>query len=149
WRAHASAIGDVAVSPDGLRLASGGADGTVKIWAETGVPISTQKGFAPIGRLAFSGDGRHPIVASRDGRVSTVQAADGKRLRGLEGLGEMVFDSESRRLAALSFDHNLKVLDTATGRSLFTTPVAVQVFPGGTAVRCLALSPDGRLLASG
>ncbi len=42
---HSSSVESVAVSPDGLKIASGSWDDTIKIWnAETGDVIHTLKG---------------------------------------------------------------------------------------------------------
>jgi serine/threonine protein kinase len=60
----------VAFSKDGRRLASGGADGEVRVWDADGKPVATFKGHA--GRvlgLAFASDGKSLSSGAADGTI--------------------------------------------------------------------------------
>jgi WD40 repeat protein len=73
WRAegHAAPVVSVAFDPDGKRLASGGADGEVRVWdAVTGEPVATLRGHS--GRvlaLAFAPGGAGLASGAADGTV--------------------------------------------------------------------------------
>src|SRR2546427_3907116 len=68
---HADLVNTVAFSPDGKRLASGSADGIVKLWdAATGQELLTLKGHTDIVfSVAFSPDGKRLASGSLDRTV--------------------------------------------------------------------------------
>lgn len=70
-RGHAGEITDLAITPDGNRLASASLDGTVRIWdLKTGLEVLTLDEHAGgVEGLAFSPDGRRLASANHDGTI--------------------------------------------------------------------------------
>jgi WD40 repeat protein len=72
----------VALSADGGLLASGGLDGTVRLWQITdGQMLATLDGHAgPVNGVALNADGRLLASGGRDGTVRMWDASTGGRL---------------------------------------------------------------------
>jgi WD40 repeat protein len=69
-KGHTGTVFCLSFSPDGKRLATGGLDGTVKIWdVATGQETLTLKGIGMVTSLAFSPDGRRVLSAHMGGTV--------------------------------------------------------------------------------
>lgn len=139
----------VAASPDGERVASGDAAGRVRLWdATSGAPLGDLVGHESfVAAVAFDpSDGRRLLSVSRD---RTVREWD---LEGLHEVSRIVRPEEVWSIA-LSPDGAWFAIGTHAG--------TVEVGRRGKGdvkwssrghrygVECLAISPDGRLLASG
>ena len=95
-RGHEKAVICLAFHPDGNRMASGGTDGTVRVWdlaSRRAIQVIRGTG-GPIHAVAFSPDGRW--LASGDAR-------GGLRLRDLETGGERVLAGHDSGLWSLAF----------------------------------------------
>ena len=117
---HAAKVTTIAASPDGASIASGGWDGTVRLWnVETGVEQRTLRPQANVNAVAFSPDGRTVVSAGADGKLtvwSTV--AGGEPLREFGGGFPVValsFATDGRSLLAASADMTVRQWDPETG----------------------------------
>jgi WD40 repeat protein len=142
----ANALGGVAFSPDGARLAGAGL-GRVEVWdASTGRPVSLLQG--PSGwvyGVSYSPDGARLASGSVDGTVTVWDVATGRQLVSLRGHTRAVTGvafGPGGRLASGSEDGTVRVWDADRGLPLFT-------LSGAKVVAGVAFSPDGRLLAGG
>jgi RNA polymerase sigma factor (sigma-70 family) len=150
---HRSLLQAVAFSPDGQRLASGGDDDRVLLWATaTGKQTRCLGGHrGRVGALAFSPDGR-VLAAATNGTVEHClrlwDTGTGALLRRIErgycDTSSVAFSPDGRTVTAAGGEQPVRLWEVATGQQRFT--FAKQ---RGWWVRCVAFSPDGRYLAAG
>ena len=126
--ADVTAVGDLALLPDGSGYFTGGADRTLKQWSSDGTPIKTLSTLAaPIRHVSVSPDGKRvaaggdPLSSSKE--VRGFQVADSKQLYSVQmpaGVTAMGM-SGNNRLAVTDSGKALHWFDSATGRLLETS----------------------------
>jgi WD40 repeat protein len=164
---HPGGVWGVALSADGELLATGGADGTVRLWSlaslgdrrdtmlgmqETSIvsPMATLEGHTSgVWRVALSSDGQLLISAGADGTVRLWEPGTGRLVAILQGhthagaIWGLALSADGTLLASGGAEGALRLWEASTGRPL-------AILRGRTgAVWGVAMSADGELLASG
>ncbi len=141
---HGGEVRSVALSPDGVRAATGSTLGTVRIWnAKTGQGVSGpwKVSDGAVRKLVFAPDGQE-LVAFADGEVSSWDVAAGERKRVLyrapssQPAGDVSRDGSVVVVAA---GGDLRQIDRISGEVLSL------IYCGQ--VSAIAFSPDGRIVA--
>jgi WD40 repeat protein len=147
WQ-HESGIACVRFAPDGSCIASGGYDGTVRLWdMETGKELRQLRGhLMDIRDLAFAPDSKILASASWDTTVRLWDVASGNELHVLKGSSDaalrVAFAPDGKTLVSSDRGNSLFRWDTATGKKLYD-------FVGHEdCVTSLTYSADGRTLIS-
>jgi WD40 repeat protein len=143
-------IADIALSPDGQRLAVSGEGGGlggagVTLWdLATREPLVSLNGESGQSVVVFSPDGKS--VASGARSLFVWDSASGELKATLQGHSAnilyLAFSPDGTRLASMSPDRTTRIWDLTTAKEALTLPL------GGFGPLRLAFSPDGRYLLS-
>jgi WD40 repeat protein len=141
------AIDGVAYAADGRTVATGGADGTVKLWdAATGhMRLRLHAHNGPVRSLGFSPDGTILATAGKGNRIRLWDPATGRERAPLAGHAGQVtclaFSPDGRVLASGGDDRSLLLWDMPEGRLRHRCQAADYV-------HAVAFVSDGRTVAS-
>ena len=140
-------VWSISFSPGGDQLASGGADGTVRLWdLATNESRILERHTAKINTVDFSPDGKQVASGADDGSLKLWNLSDGTFVEFSTGrkVAQLVFTRDGETIVAAGdagvWAWDVKGADPATGRMLSTD-----------SPRCVALSndPAGSYLAAG
>jgi WD40 repeat protein len=145
-------ISALAVSPDGRSVLTAShfdAEAGARVWdLRTGRPRATLAGHqCPV--AAFAPDGKTFAAGCFQGTPVLADAATGRKLRTFAGASDwvdsLVFAPDGKRVIGTAVTQPLlRVWDPATGKEL--PPLGRLEYE---VAKCLALAPDGKLLATG
>jgi WD40 repeat protein/serine/threonine protein kinase len=142
---HTNRLTSLAFSSVDKRLASGGDDGTVKVWdGRTGQELLTLPHAQPVGSVAFSSNGKFLASGGRNGTVKIWDSSTGHLLQTLLGhqakVTSLAFSPNGEWLASGAED--VRVWATNSGRNLHN-------FTGHKNGVSVAFNQDGKLLTVG
>ena len=143
-------IGPVSASWRDMRIVSGGADGTVRLWMLDGEPAAKPfRGHdGPVNSVAFSPDGTRIVSGSADGtvRLWTLEGEPAaKPFRGHDGpVNSVAFSPDGIRIVS-GGENGMVRLWTLDGESVAADPFWGHDGP----VSSVAFSPDGTRIVSG
>ncbi|MCC6188394.1 MAG: protein kinase [Anaerolineales bacterium] len=143
---HTQLVSGVALSPDGMRAATGSDDHTARLWhTATGQEIRRLAHPDIVYQVAFSPDGRYLLTNCADTIIRLWDTHTGQLLRTFrpgDFADQPVFSPDGRRVLAASRDGVVQIWDAETGRGMrrveLSLPERSRLF----------ISPDGEQVLS-
>jgi WD40 repeat protein len=144
---HPSRIRHLAFSPDGKVLASGAMDGKVRFWGlGSGEEKLCLPGCSNGAALSYSADGRKLAIAGMEG-VSLWDVRGPKDLvqaaKAETHVNGVAFFPDGNSFVTSSTNHVAAIWDASTGKQI------LEFSEHRGQLHCLAVSPDGKIVASG
>lgn len=151
---HSKAVNSVAVSPNGQRVISGSADGTIKVWdAQTGALVQTiEESGNEVVSVAFSADGKLVAVGlgGSDGRGTALifdnslgKLGEVRQKLPENNINTVAMSPDGQTIAIGNISGTLKLWDTVSG-------TLMQRLEGqDVQTRSVAFSPDGKSIVGG
>ncbi|HRI66337.1 MAG TPA: serine/threonine-protein kinase [Polyangium sp.] len=147
WPGQVSVCSSIAVSPDGRMIATGSANGLVRLWSTTGGLSRTLRMHTDeVTAMVFSRDGLTLMSGSKDRSVRAMDVVSGTvRIWGMYGgeIKTMTLSPDGKQLAVGGKDRNVLVFNAADGQRM-----VLGGFQDWLAFHGVAFSPDGRYLAA-
>jgi len=146
---------DVTFAPDGRRIVSAGADGTIKIWdAADGRELMVLRGHAvAVTSVTFSPNAKRIASIGRNGKIIVWDAQSGAQLTTLKRDGDsfnrgwgrvpIEFSPDSKKIVSAGQNNTVEVWDADDGTELMTLSGHKGPLNG------LAFTPDGKRIVSG
>jgi WD40 repeat protein/tRNA A-37 threonylcarbamoyl transferase component Bud32 len=154
-RGHSFGTLSADFAPDGLTLATGGRDATVKLWDLSRLQRRTPAEVHgdQIQAIAWSPDGKVVASASKDRTIKLWNPATGRLLTTLEGHGDEVnglaWSPDGKLLASGSSDQTVRLWEAAlVGQGEGIPPRCKTTLKADGSVAALAFSPDGAILGA-
>jgi WD40 repeat protein len=155
---NVSRVLSIALSPDGKLAASGGEDGSVRVWETVDglVRFSLRSHAMPVRAIAFSADSTVLADASDDGDTHRWDTRTGKKIG-----SRLQLNAPGDGVGAVAFGPDASLIATGGRRSLANRQAYAVIWSGRDElqkqalvgheayVTALAFSPDGTRLASG
>lgn len=147
---HSAAVNVAVFSPDGLRVATGSSDRTVRLWnSATGQEVAGLglRHSGAVQGLSFARDGKRLVTAGDDHEARVWNATTGKLLTKLIGhsgpVWSVAFSPDGLQVVTASDDGTIRLWNASDGK------VTATLRSQSGAVFSAVFSPDGKRLITG